>query len=586
MAERLLTLLYSRIQILLRKDKLLLVLCSADDMVLHRSGSSGSAELDSIFRPGLRCRYSPKSTVGAGISNSGIRKVHLDRMEKRDSGDYFSFIVDVPVRVIGNVIRLIVIVPKEDYSTELAVAVEQEAKFFSSFNVTDSVIQSFQKPSAYEQKIFEAMSDGFMVVDREGRIQYLNPKGCSILGVGPEYVGNLLRDLTLFEPELMEVLKTGAGWTNREFIVDLKTKKNLHLVKTAVPLYEEDGTIVGVVDIFKEIKEVRNFVNKMVGAQSGFTFQDIIFESGPMHDVVQTAKKIAPRDCSVLIQGESGTGKELFAHAIHEYSSRNEGPFITVDCATLPGELVESELFGYVGGAFTGARRGGRPGKFEMAEQGTIFLDEIGEMSLDIQKKFLRVLQSHTITRIGDHIPIPVNIRIIAATNRDLETEVAQRNFREDLLYRLNVISLHIPALRHRKDDIIPTARYFVRTIGSRLGRGSVKLGLETEAVLEEYPWPGNVRQLKNAIERALILSDDEIILPRHLPDKILSYTGNIEQLNDGLNNERIISLEEAEIHQISQVLDEMDGNRSRAAEKLGIARSTLYEKLRKYRIS
>jgi transcriptional regulator with PAS, ATPase and Fis domain len=221
--------------------------------------------------------------------------------------------------------------------------------------------------SDIEKKVYEMISDGVMMVDRHGIIRYMNKAGFEILGVSQDAIGKPLTEITRFKPELYDVLTTGIGWVDKEFILDMKNKKSLHLVKSAIPLFDENNNIIGVLDTFREINNVRNTINKMTGARSKFTFEDIKYRSSLMQKQVELAKKIAASDSVVLIQGESGTGKELFAHAIHGYSSRKDGPFITLDCATIPHDLVESELFGYVEGAFTGARRGGRPGKFEMA---------------------------------------------------------------------------------------------------------------------------------------------------------------------------------------------------------------------------
>src|SRR5699024_6525096 len=234
-----------------------------------------------------------------------------------------------------------------------------------------------------------------------------------------------------------------------------------HLLKTILPIKDDDGNVIGVLDKIKEIKTAKNFIANISGSQGRFTFEDIIHDSVEMEEVINLAKSTARTDMTVLIQGESGTGKELFAHAMHNVSNRALKPFVILDCSTIPKELVESELFGYSEGAFTGAKKGGKLGKFDLASEGTIFLDEIGEMPLDMQAKLLRVLQNGTFTRVGGNELIEVDIRIIAATNRNLEEEVKKNNFREDLYYRLNMVSVEIPPLRERKKDIIKLTNHF-----------------------------------------------------------------------------------------------------------------------------
>jgi len=297
-------------------------------------------------------------------------------------------------------------------------------------------------------------------------------------------------------------------------------------------------------------------------------FQLIGLSEG-MKKVMATMKKIAPSDITVLIQGETGTGKELVAKAIHELSPRCNKPFIPVNCAAIPKELIESELFGHEKGAFTGAVSS-RIGKFQMAHEGTIFLDEIGDMSLDTQAKVLRILEEKELQRVGGTKVIPVDVRIIAATNKDLEKAVSEGKFREDLYYRLNVVSLELPPLRERKEDIIPLAEYFAA------GRVK-KISSQAKYLLLSYAWPGNVRELKNSIERAVVMGNREVVQPEDLP------------YNIGQGGMVIPSplepLEVLEKNHIIRVLRYTDWNKSQAVRILGITRQTLDNKIKKYKI-
>ena len=253
----------------------------------------------------------------------------------------------------------------------------------------------------------------------------MNATGGRILGVDPKTaVGKFIADIVDFKPVILSVLETGQGYVDKEFMV--KTGTGLkHFIKTAIPIRDEDGNLTGVVDTFREIKRVRKMVNRMVGAQANFSFNDIIGQSPVLMDSIRLAKIAAQSSSNVLIEGESGTGKELFAQAIHNASSYCDGPFVAINCAALPRELIESELFGYEEGAFTGASRGGRPGKFELASGGTIFLDEIGDMPLDMQAKLLRVLQERRVLRLGGRHYISCDVRIIVATNKNLVQELS-----------------------------------------------------------------------------------------------------------------------------------------------------------------
>jgi transcriptional regulator with PAS, ATPase and Fis domain len=300
-----------------------------------------------------------------------------------------------------------------------------------------------------------------------------------------------------------------------------------------------------------------------------------------MKAAITRARKAAASLSPVLLQGESGTGKEIFAQAIHSASARADGPFIVIDCSALPRELIESELFGYVEGTFTGSSRGGRPGKFELADGGTVLLDEVGEMPLDLQTRLLRVLQGRTVTRLGSSSAVPVDIMIIAATNKDLRREVENGRFRQDLYYRLNIVGIQIPPLRSRPEDVPALAHHFTRKIGLRMGKPGVALSAEALALLTRYDWPGNVRELENAIERAYNLLDGGSIDPGHLPDEIRLHA----EPPGRLYLAPTLRLTDAEKGLIATALERAAGNRAQAAKLLGISRSTLYEKLKAYRL-
>lgn len=438
----------------------------------------------------------------------------------------------------------------------------------------------------WEKAIVNTISEGFFSIDRDGVITYMNSLGAHILGLNKdEVVGRKLADVVGFRPELLDILDTGEGWIDRELCFKSIKKGTVRLIKNAAPIKNDNGEVIGVLDTFREIKRVHNLVNKITGANSSFMFEDIIYKSPEMQNAINMARVAAASQGPVIIQGESGTGKELFAHAIHSDSNRSQGPFIVVDCAALPRELIESELFGYVEGAFTGAVRKGRAGKFELAHGGTIFLDELGELPLDSQAKLLRVLQTHTITRIGDNKTLPVDFRVIAATNKDLEKEVAQYNFRKDLFYRLNVFNIYIPPLRKRKEDISILANHFIKK--ANINDRDIRISEEAFLYMFSYDWPGNVRELENVIQRAIFLAKGNIIQKEHLPEKVVNNKNIISQSTDVSIDQNTIFYDiESEKRYITSVLRSCKGNKSKAADVLGISRPTLYKKIKELQIS
>lgn len=314
-----------------------------------------------------------------------------------------------------------------------------------------------------------------------------------------------------------------------------------------------------------------------------YTFDDIVTRNGKMRTLIEQAQMIAQSNLPVLIEGESGTGKELFAQAIHNSSKRANGPFVALNCGAMSPELLQSELFGYVEGAFTGAKKDGHKGKFEMANAGTIFLDEIGEMPLEQQVALLRILETEQITRIGDNQIIPVNVRVICATNKNLYDEMLNKKFRDDLYFRLNVINLRIPPLRERKDDIYLLARHIAEKSSGKERAASLFSDKQCE-VMYEYDWPGNIRELRNIVERLLYMPDYD------LSQLLYSQYGNPRRSAAGSDSGEAASLKESagfsEKQKLEAKIAECKGNITIAAKELGISRNTLYKKIRKYGIS
>ncbi|MEN6414528.1 MAG: sigma 54-interacting transcriptional regulator [Veillonellales bacterium] len=332
------------------------------------------------------------------------------------------------------------------------------------------------------------------------------------------------------------------------------------------------------------VSQKHKLVEEMKKSQyARYDFNDIIERSENMQQCKNMAQYVAKSISSVLIYGETGTGKEMFAQAIHNASDRRAKPFIAINCSALPKSLIESNLFGYSDGAFTGAKKGGKPGIFESADHGTVFLDEISEMDMDLQVKLLRVIQEREVTRIGNTKPVPIDVRIICATNKNLRKMVEENTFREDLFYRINVVELKVPPLRNRLDDIPVLTNYFIKKYSMVLGKYIVDVSSQVLELFQSYSWPGNVRELQNCIESALNMAsvDDSVLLVTHLPSQFHSRDAAppINGRMIGLNLRD--ALKEAEKHIIATVLETEKNNRNRAARRLGISTTTLWRRMR-----
>lgn len=329
----------------------------------------------------------------------------------------------------------------------------------------------------------------------------------------------------------------------------------------------------------RQLKIKFDAARKALGSTATFRFDNIVCHNKILKNVVARAKKVANSPSTILLTGESGTGKEVFAQAIHNASGRNGGPFIPINCGAIPKELIQSELFGYEAGAFTGADRKGRMGKFEIANGGTLFLDEIGDMPLKMQVNLLRVIADRSIVRVGGEKPISVDVRLIAATNQNLLDEIEKGNFREDLYYRLNVVPFNLPPLRERPEDVIPIAEYHLSRISRRFGKHINGIHPDAKETLAAYSWPGNIREVRNAIEQAVNMTQGDTILLKHLPEYIQIQENEFTQPE----KPKLFRLSDLEKETIGRALRHYSGNITKASKALGIGRTTLYEKMKKY---
>ncbi len=422
----------------------------------------------------------------------------------------------------------------------------------------------------YMSALLEAGTKGIVTVDPKGRIVQTNQKARCIFELDKNCIGKPFSSLTKTNFNFEQVLHKGKRFLAREISTN---KGNVFLALD--PVIMKNGEIVGAILTITEKKEMMQLAMEMTGAKAHFTFDAIVGTSPKLLEALEIAKIAAKNTASLLIYGETGTGKELFAQAIHNAGDRSDRPFVALNCGAIPSELLESELFGYEEGAFTGAQKGGRPGKLELADTGTLFLDEIGDMPFNMQVKLLRALQTGEIRRVGGIRTIPIDIRIISATNKDLKKEIEKECFRPDLFYRITTLSILIPPLRERRDDIPLLVDYFFKRFGSLDTRKCLAPNIYN--LIVNYSWPGNVRQLESAIERAIHLADGKTIKAEHF---------GIEKNNADGTAVRNLTLDEMEKTIISESLQKHRGNMSSCAKSLGISRPTLYRKLEKYRIS
>lgn len=416
--------------------------------------------------------------------------------------------------------------------------------------------------------VIEATGMGLMILDQELRIWNVNRKGKKILK-RDDLVGMPVSVLGEIGLDIADIRKSPKSWTNRECCLHHQGQA-IHFIFTAQPVISKEKNLLGIVLAFEELDSLRKIADNIAGTQARFTFEDLIGQSLEILKSIELAKRAAQGESTVLLQGETGTGKELFAQAIHNASLRHRQPFVPINCGAIPGDLLESELFGYMDGAFTGALKGGRPGRFELASGGTILLDEIGDMPHNMQVKLLRVLQTGEVYRIGARKPVQTDVRIIASTHVDLSKAVSKGQFREDLFYRLNVFPIAIPALRERgEEDILLLADFFLR----RNKVSPPKLSAKAKDALIHHHWPGNVRELENTIMRALHMGEKD---PLDISD--LGFT-----VPSGTQSGYSGTLQDIERQVITEVIEQTGSNMAATAKKLGISRATLYRKIKEY---
>jgi transcriptional regulator of acetoin/glycerol metabolism len=475
--------------------------------------------------------------------------------------------------------------PIYDEDDNLIGCINMSGNYYNAHSHTLGIVtaaaQSIQKQMelAISYKLlnatFDSISEGMIVMDEHMKIKRINGQALKILDISLEEAMNM---------DIKHVLK-GIDFYKSINNIEWDFSINNERIKCVINIrpISKNGKNSGMVITFSKVEVVHKLINKFVGYKAQYQFKDITTNNLEMKKMIDFSKKAAKSDCNILIQGESGTGKELISQSIHNYSNRAKGPFVAVNCASIPSELVESELFGYEKGAFTGASKEGHPGKFELADGGTIFLDEIGELPLDIQSKLLRVLDNGKIVRVGGTFEKQLDVRIIGATNRILKNEIRKKNFREDLYYRLSVMEIKTIPLRRRKEDIDLLVNEFINKLNLKSKSNAVSVKKSYIDELKKYDWPGNIRELKNVVERDYYISEGEIVNIDFL-DSNNNQEEIVEQefLKEGFD---IIPLSEIEEKTIRNAIMECNGNIQLAAKLLNIGRATLYRKIKSYGI-
>lgn len=430
--------------------------------------------------------------------------------------------------------------------------------------------------------------DGIITLDNNNRVLSYNNAVCRILGIGNQDIDskNTIINNIINHSDFNKIIFGQQMYTDE--IIKFKNKS---LMVNKIPIIikkEKRGCVILFQDITR-IQELENKIRKQIytrGHIAKYNFKDIVGESRKIKETIDIAKEYSNVDSNILIIGQTGTGKEIFAQSIHNHSSRNNGPFVAVNCAALPENLLESELFGYVEGAFTGAKKGGKLGYFELAHQGTIFLDEISEITLKLQGRLLRVIQEKEIVRIGSNKVTPVDVRIIAASNKDLKGISKEGSFREDLYYRLDVLRIEIPSLNERKEDIPLIANKFIENYKIQFSKPNINVVIEDLKILKNVNWEGNVRQLRNICERLVVINKSDIIDETEIKKLIntsydSTYPGNEEK---EIYTDKDYNIIETNLkkQKIIEALNKYEGNRSKASKELGIGRATLYRRMKK----
>lgn len=559
---------------LLSPDRFMIAIVDREGYILQLSGSDAiKAEFaERNYAPGYRFTEKDAGTTATSLCLKKQVPIQLNDKDHYCKQAHGFTSSAAPIFGEDDVLQGVLVVSGKDnlvhphtliMVTSAAVSIEKQIRLLRR-NRELSVYTGFL------DNVLESAETGLLTLDNESRIWKANRKAKRILKQ-ENLDGKPISALSGLDVDVDDIYQHPDSWKGKEGHIQ-HGNQVIHLVYSAQPVISGQDKLLGAVLVFEEFGNIRKIADKISGGKAYFTFDHLIGDSPAFRKAIELAKRASQSNSTVLLLGETGTGKELFAQAIHNAGPLKAKPFIPINCGAIPGELMESELFGYVDGAFSGALKGGRPGKFELAGGGTILLDEIGDMPHNMQVKLLRVLQTGEVQRIGDSKVLKVDTRVIASTNVRLTSAIAQNRFRQDLYYRLNILQITIPPLRERGTvDIKALAKYFVKK-----NNPHCRLTPRAMEALTSYDWPGNARELENTIQRALHVCDGETLEVEHL---------GLPREKDYASIPHHGSLREMEQKMIESTLARTNFNRAETAKKLGISRATLYRKVKQYQI-
>lgn len=491
-------------------------------------------------------------------------------------------IVDPEGKMIGGITILALLIAAHPHTLGMAIAsaqaIENELGIRKALDRLQSAFHETDVAYSLQKAIITSIPEALIAVNTEGKITAINTRAQKLFGLEDRVVMGEPLDAVFSEENnrsFWNILHRQDSFSDREFRL-LAAAGPGDFTLTCNSIYSSGGAAIGKVLIFSEIQRIKSLVNKYAGAKANLRFADIHGKNEKFRRIIDEAHVISKSASNVLLLGESGTGKDILAQAIHNASPRREGPYVAINCAAIPRDLIASELFGYAEGAFTGSRRGGSQGKFEMADGGTIFLDEIAEMPLEIQAVLLRVIEDKCVIRIGSNQIRTVDVRIVGATNKDLIEEVGRGSFRKDLYYRLNVFNIHLPPLRERKDDIPLLVDAFMKKCESALGKTISGVDEKVMDIFMHYSWPGNVRELQNVVERMVNYASSDRLTGNLVPPEIAGID------RAGRHHFDLESPEETEKNLIRHMLA-LKYSKARIAEELKVSRATLFRKMKKH---
>mgnify|MGYP003806988451 CR=1 FL=1 len=491
-------------------------------------------------------------------------------------------IVDPDGEIIGGITIICLLFGTHPHTLGMAIAashaIENELKIQKALTRLKAAFQETDIAYSLQKAIITSIPEALIAVNTDGYITSINKRAQNLFGLEDRGVlGERISDIFADEANrsFLNLIERQNSMSDTEVRIS-SSQGPCDFTLTCNSIYSSSGAAIGKIFIFSEIQRIKSLVNKFAGAKANLKFSDIHGQNEKFKSIVSEAAVISKSASNVLLLGESGTGKDILAQAIHNASPRKDGPYVAINCAAIPRDLIASELFGYSEGAFTGSRRGGSQGKFEMADGGTIFLDEIAETPLEIQAVLLRVIEDKCVIRIGSNQIRAVDVRIISATNKDLIEEVNRGNFRKDLYYRLNVFNIHLPPLRERTDDIPLLAKTFIKKYETALGKAFTAVDEKVWDIFLQYSWPGNVRELQNVVERMVNYASQDRLTPNLIPPEIVGIHRTSRQHVD------LESPEETEKRLIRHLMT-LKFNKNNIALQLNVSRATLFRKMKKY---